>query len=230
MPKNRARGKRRGGRHHAPDATLARMIRFYGWATPNSQRVSIMLEELGLPYEAIGVNIRAREQFAPAILALNPYGKIPILVAEGAPPLFESGAILLHLAETHRALLPRDGAARGETLAWLMLALTSLGPMTGQAHHWTELAPEKPEAARRHTVGLVERVYGVLEGRLAQVPFLAGDAYSIADIAAFPWIAKHGWATLTLEDWPAIARWFNQVAERPAVRRGMQVPAGARLE
>jgi GST-like protein len=206
------------------------MIRFHGWATPNSQRVSIMLEELGLPYEATGVNIRGREQFAPAILALNPYGKIPILVEGDAPPLFESGAILLHLAEKHAAFLPRDGAARAETLAWLMVALTSLGPFTGQAHHWTELAPEKPEAARRHTVALVERVYRLLEGRLAQRRFLAGDGYSIADIAAFPWIAKHGWATMRLEDWPAIARWFAEIGARPAVQRGMRVPEGAKLE
>jgi GST-like protein len=206
------------------------MIRFYGWATPNSQRVSIMLEELGLPYEATGVNIRAREQFAPAILALNPYGKIPIIVEDNAPPLFESGAILLHLAEKHGAFLPRDGAARAETLAWLMVALTSLGPFTGQAHHWTELSPEKPGAARRHTVALVERVYRLLEGRLAQKRFLAGDGYTIADIAAFPWIARHGWATMRLEDWPAIARWFAEIGARPAVQRGMKVPAGAKLE
>jgi GST-like protein len=206
------------------------MIRFYGWATPNSQRVSIMLEELGLPYEANGVNIRAREQFAPAILALNPYGKIPILVEDNAPPLFESGAILLHLAEKHGAFLPRDGAARAETLAWLMVALTSLGPFTGQAHHWTELAPERPEAARRHTVALVERVYRLLEGRLTAKRSLAGDGYTIADIAAFPWIARRGWATMRLEDWPAIARWFAEVGARPAVQRGMKVPAGAKLE
>ncbi|MBP0466816.1 glutathione S-transferase family protein [Roseomonas sp. PWR1] len=206
------------------------MRRFYGWATPNSQRVSIMLEECGLTYEAIGVNIRAREQFAPAIVALNPYGKIPILVEDGLPPLFESGAILIHLAETHGRFLPRDPAARAQTLAWLMVALTSLGPMTGQAHHWTDLAPEKPEAARRHTVGLVERVYRLLEGRLTYQPHLAGADYSIADIAAYPWIARHAWATLSLDDWPAIARWFAQVGARPAVLRGMQVPAGARLD
>ncbi|WP_198378912.1 glutathione S-transferase family protein [Neoroseomonas rubea] len=206
------------------------MRRFYGWATPNSQRVSIMLEECGLPYEAIGVNIRAREQFAPAIVALNPYGKIPILVEDGMPPIFESGAILMHLAETQARLLPRDPAQRAETLAWLMVALTSLGPMTGQAHHWTDLAPEKPEAARRHTVGLVERVYRLLEGRLTYQPHLAGADYSIADIAAYPWIARHAWAALSLDDWPAIARWFAEVGARPAVQRGMRVPAGARLD
>lgn len=204
---------------------------FYAWATPNSQRVSILLEELGLPYEVRAVNIRAREQFAPEIVALNPYGKIPILVEKGAPPLFESGAILLHLAETHGRFLPRPGdPTRAETLAWLMVVLTSLGPFTGQAHHWTGLAPEKPEAARRHAVGLVERVYRLLDGRLAEAPFLAGDAYSVADIAAFPWVAKRHWAEMSLEAWPHLARWFAEIGARPAVIRGMNVPAGVTLD
>lgn len=206
------------------------MIRFYGWATPNSQRVAIMLEELGLAYEAIGVNIRAREQFAPAILALNPYGKVPILEQPGRPPIFESGAILIHLAEAHGRFLPREEPARAAVLSWLMVALTSLGPFTGQAHHWTELAPEKPEAARRHTVALVERVYRLLDGRFSETPYLAGEEYSIADIAAWPWVAKHGWAEMRLEAFPNLARWFATVGDRPAVKRGMQVPKGARLE
>jgi GST-like protein len=206
------------------------MRRFYGWATPNSQRVSILLEELGLTYQVTPVNIRAREQFAPEILALNPYGKIPILVEDGAPPLFESGAILLHLAEAHGRLLPASGPARAVALAWLMVVLTSIGPFTGQAHHWTALAPEKPEAARRHTVALVARAYGVLEARLAASPFLAGPEYGLADIAAFPWIARHGWAEQRLEHFPALARWFATIGVRPAVLRGMQVPAGARLD
>lgn len=205
--------------------------RFYAWATPNSQRVSIMLEELGLPYEVRPVNIRAREQFAPEVVALNPYGKIPILVEEGRPPLFESGAILLHLAETHGRFLPPAGdPARAETFAWLMVALTSVGPFTGQAHHWTGLAPEKPEAARRHTVGLVERVYRLLDSRLGATRFLAGDEYSIADIAAFPWVAKKHWAEMTLDDRPHLARWFADIAARPAVIRGMNVPAGVTLD
>jgi GST-like protein len=210
---------------------MAPLYRFYGWATPNSQRVSIMLEELGLPYAVRPVNIRAREQFAPEVVALNPYGKIPILVADGMPPLFESGAILLHLAETQGRFLPPQGTpARAETLAWLMVALTSLGPFTGQAHHWTGLAPEKPEPARRHTVALVERVYRLLDGRLAAVPFLAGAAYSIADIAAFPWVAKRHWAEMTLDGWPHLARWFAEVGARAAVIRGMHVPDGVTLD
>lgn len=202
------------------------MLHFYGWATPNSQRVSIMLEECGLSYAVTGVNIRAREQFAPAILALNPYGKIPILVEDGRA-IFESGAILLHLAEKHGLLWGED---RATTLSWLMVALTSLGPFTGQAHHWTELAPEKPEAARAHTTALVDRVYRVLDGRLAAVPYLAGTECSIADVAAYPWVAKHRWAARELSATPHLAAWFERMGERPAVQRGMRVPEGARLE
>ncbi len=131
---------------------------FYGWASPNSQRASIMLEECGLDYEVRGLNIRKRETHTPDILALNPYGKVPILVEDaqdGSAPLvlFESGAILIHLAETQRMLLPAETRARAETMAWLMVVLTSLGPFSGQAHHWTELSPEKPEVARVHSVG-----------------------------------------------------------------------------
>lgn len=207
---------------------------FYGWATPNSNRVSVMLEECGLDYAVQGVNIRRKEQFAPEILALNPYGKVPILVEDaqdGTAPLvlFESGAILLHLAETHGMLLPRDARARADAMAWLMVALTSLGPYTGQAHHWTGLAPEKPEPARAHSLALVDRVYRLLDGRLAQVPFLGGGAYSVADVAAYPWVARAGWAERSIEDTPNIARWFAAVGARPAVQRGMAQPAGAVL-
>jgi GST-like protein len=209
------------------------MLTFFGWATPNSQRVSIMLEECGLAYAVRPVNIRAREQFAPEILALNPYGKIPILVEARADApdlvLFESGAILLHLAERHDVLLPREGDARAAVLSWLMVALTSLGPFTGQAHHWTELAPEKPEVARAHSTALVDRVYRLLDARLAEMPHLAGADCSIADIAAYPWIAKHGWAERDLAETPHLAAWFARMGARPAVQRGMQLPAGARL-
>jgi GST-like protein len=202
------------------------MRHFYGWATPNSQRVSIMLEECNLDYAVTGVNIRAGEQFAPEILALNPFGKIPILVEDGRA-MFESGAILLHLAERQGILLGDD---RATVLSWLMVALTGLGPATGQAHHWTALAPEKPEAARAHSLAQVDRVYRLLDERLGQVPHLAGAACSIADIAAYPWVARHGWAERSLDATPRLAAWFARMGQRPAVRRGMAVPAGARLE
>jgi GST-like protein len=207
-------------------------IEAYLWATPNSNRVSILLEELGFAYRVHGINIRKREQFAPAILALNPYGKIPILTIEedgGRRVLFESGAILIHLAERFGRFLPRDEPARGETLVWLMVVLSGLGPMMGQAHHWTDLAPEKPGAAVAHSVALVERIWRVLDERLAAHEFLAGE-YSIADIAAFPWIARPDWGALASRRFLHLERWHDDVASRPAVRRGMAVPAGAKLE
>jgi GST-like protein len=166
----------------------------YGWATPNTHRVTILLEELGFQYSVTGVNIRAREQFAPHILALNPFGKIPILLeqrADVAPlVLFESGAILLHLAEAHGRFLPAGVSERAATLTWLMVALTGLDPAMGQAHHWTNLAPEKPEAAKDYALASVARVWSLLDLRLAEVPYLSGADYSIADIAAFPWITR----------------------------------------
>jgi GST-like protein len=208
---------------------------FYGWATPNSNRVTVMLEECGLDYAVRGVNIRKREQFAAEILALNPYGKVPILVEDaqdGTPPLvlFESGAILLHLGQTQGVLLPDEPRARAEVMAWLMVALTSLGPYTGQAHHWTDLAPEKPVAARVHALALVDRVYRLLEGRLAAAPYLGGEAYSVADVAAYPWVARASWAERDLAQTPHLERWFATVGARPAVQRGMAQPQGARLE
>ncbi len=208
------------------------MIEAWLWATPNSNRVSILLEELGLTYQVHPVNIRKREQFAPEVLALNPYGKIPIVRFDGPngrQTLFESGAILIHFAEAYGRLLPSEPSARAETLAWLMVALTGLGPMTGQAHHWSELAPEKSPVALSHTVSLVERAYGVLDARLAQSRYLGPD-YSIADIAAFPWIARHAWATIDLSRFHHILRWYGDIGAREAVIRGMLVPRGAKLE
>ncbi|MDZ4139046.1 MAG: glutathione binding-like protein [Erythrobacter sp.] len=202
------------------------------WATPNSRRVSILFEELGLEYRVHPVNIRAREQFAPAILALNPYGKLPIVTwrEQGETHVMtESGAILLHFGARDPAIVPPGGAAREAVLVWLMMAMTSLGPMTGNAHHWTSLTPEPSDIAMQHHVALVRRAYAVLEQQLARHDFLAGDAYSLADIAAYPWVAVHDWARVDLAEFPAIARWLEQVGARPAVQRGMLVPHGAVL-
>lgn len=203
----------------------------YLWATPNSNRVSILFEELGLAYRVRGVDIRRREQFAPEILALNPYGKVPIVVAGEGPGrevLFESGAILIRFAERHGRFLPAGGTARAETLAWLMVALTGLGPMMGQAHHWSALAPERSAVAEAHTAALVDRAARALDGRLADRRHLAGD-YSIADIAAFPWIARPHWGLIELDRFVHLRRWHDDVAGRPAVRRGMAIPEGVRL-
>lgn len=202
------------------------------WATPNSNRVSILFEELGLDYAVHGVNIRKGEQKAPEIIALNPYGKIPIVSwqdADGSRVLFESGAILLDFARRHDRFLPRDGAAQDKVMTWLMMALTGLGPMMGQAHHWTDLAPEQPEAARAHSVAGVRRIFDVMNTHLAGSRYLA-DAYSVADIAAFPWIARSDWATLDLGNYPNLRRWHDDLAQRPAVIAGMSKPEGAVLE
>ncbi|OSP54896.1 glutathione S-transferase family protein [Pseudoruegeria sp. SK021] len=202
------------------------------WATPNSNRVSILLDELGLDYRVHGVNIRRGEQKSPEVVSRNPYGKIPIVTwsgEDGDRTLFESGAILLDFARRHDRLLPKSGKALDEAMSWLMVGLTGLGPTMGQAHHWTDLADEQPEVARAHSVGLVRRVFGVMDTRLAQVPYLA-DAYSIADIAAFPWIARSDWATIDLAEYPNLARWHGDVAARPAVQSGMAKPEGAVLQ
>ncbi|MBN9334894.1 glutathione S-transferase C-terminal domain-containing protein [Devosia sp.] len=202
------------------------------WDTPNSNRVSILFEEIGLHYAVHGVNIRNKEQFAPDILALNPYGKIPIVrwtEAGATRVLFESGAILLRFGGEASGLTPSNTFARDDVLQWLMVVLTGLGPLSGQAHHWTELAPERSEPAERHIVALVDRVYRFLNSHLQHSEFLS-SAYSIADIAAFPWVARSNWTSLSLSDYPFLERWHAQLSERPAVIRGMAVPKGARLQ
>jgi GST-like protein len=191
-----------------------------------------MFEELGVDYVVHEVNIRRGEQKAPEVLSRNPYGKVPIVAwteADGQRTLFESGAILLDFARRHRRLLPGCGRARDEVMSWLMVALTGLGPMMGQAHHWTALAPERPEAARAHSVALVRRVYAVMDKRLSAVPYL-GDEYSIADIAAFPWVTRSEWVTVDIREYPNLSRWHDLVANRPGVAAGMAKPEGAVLE
>lgn len=204
----------------------------YLWATPNSRRVSILFEELGLKYKVHPVNIRAREQHAAHILALNPYGKLPIVTwrEQGRQHVMtESGAILLHFGQFDAELLPASGAEREAVLVWLMMAMTSLGPMTGNAHHWTSLAPERSDIARQHHVALVRRAYAVLEQQLTRQEYLIGPNYTLADIAAYPWVAVHEWAAIDLIEFPAIDRWLARVGQRPAVLRGMLVPHGAVL-
>lgn len=200
----------------------------YLWATPNSRRLTILLEELELPYEVVPVNIRAGEQWRPEILALNPFGKLPILTwQEGGEQrvLFESGALLLTLAERSGRLLPCSGAARESTLAWLMVALTGLAPASGQAHHWLALAPERLPTAINNAQSAVRRVCEMLNQRLAGRDYLA-DQYSIADIAAFPWVERHSWTGVELNDYPQLLEWLQRLAQRSAVRRGMAQPLG----
>lgn len=205
------------------------MITLYTWGTPNGRKVSILLEEAGLPYRVQPVDLGRGEQFEEDFVALNPNAKIPVIVDPhgpgGAPiTLIESGAILLYLAEKVGAFLPVEIRARWEALQWLMFQMGSLGPMLGQAHHFLRFAREPvPYAVNRYRREAM-RLYGVLEQRLAGRQWLAGDDYSIADIACFPWIARHEWQEIDLNTFPSLQRWFAAVAARPAVQRGMEIP------
>lgn len=220
-----ADGKRNGFRKTPPAATIGRMITLYTWATPNGRKVSIMLEECGIPYTVRPVDITRGEQFAAEFVAINPNAKIPAIVDDDGPlTVFESGAILVYLAEKCGRLLPAAGPARYAVLQWLMFQIGGVGPMFGQAHHFLRFAPVPVPYAIERYGKETRRLYGVLEARLAAAEYLAGD-YSIADIATFPWVARHAWQQVELADFPQVRRWFETVGARPAVQRGMAVPA-----
>lgn len=205
-----------------------RMITLHTWATPNGRKVSIMLEELGLDYETVPVNIGSGAQMRPEFLALNPNHKIPVIVDSEGPSgeplvLAESGAILFYLAEKHGRFLPVGGDARHLTMQWLMFQMGGVGPMFGQRHHFFRQASHDAYGLERYTKE-THRLYGVLEGQLARNAYLAGDAYTIADIATYPWVARHGWHDIDWATLPHVKRWFDEVGARPAVQRGMAVP------
>jgi GST-like protein len=203
------------------------MIELYSWPTPNGHKIHIMLEEIGLPYRAHAVDIGRGEQFDPAFLAISPNNKIPAMVDSEGPDgkpisIFESGAMLLYLAEKTGKLLPKDARGRYEVMQWLMFQMGSIGPMLGQAHHFRAYAPEKlPYAIDRYTKE-AGRLYGVMDRQLADRAYLAGD-YSIADIAVFPWLRSWERQGVDLADYPNVKRWFDAIAARPAVERGVQV-------
>ncbi|MEO8559223.1 MAG: glutathione S-transferase N-terminal domain-containing protein [Rhodospirillales bacterium] len=207
------------------------MIDLYTWSTPNGRKISIMLEECGLAYNVHPVNIAKNEQFAPDFLKISPNNKIPALVdsdgPEGKPfSIFESGAILIYLAEKTGKFLPQQPVARYAVLQWLMFQMGGLGPMLGQAHHFRRAAPEQiPYGIKRYT-DEAARLYGVLDRHLAGKDFVAGE-YSIADMAIYPWIARHEWHAQKLEDFPNVKRWYDKLGARPAVQKGMAVPPAA---
>ncbi|MEQ6289688.1 glutathione binding-like protein [Vogesella sp. GCM10023246] len=205
------------------------MIDLYTWGTPNGKKVSIALEELGLAYRTIPVNISQNEQFAADFLKISPNNKIPAIVDHdgpgGAPlALFESGAILVYLAEKCGQLLAAAGAERYQTLQWLMFQMGGFGPMLGQAHHFLRYAPEPVPYAQKRYHDETLRLYGVLDKQLAEQRYVVGDNYSIADIAIYPWAARHEWHHVELAAFPQVARWYAEVGARPAVQRGMAVP------
>lgn len=205
------------------------MIDLYTWGTPNGKKVSIALEELGLAYRVIPVDIHSNQQFAPDFLKISPNNKIPAIVDHdgpgGAPlALFESGAILTYLAEKCGQLLAATGAERYQTLQWLMFQMGGFGPMLGQAHHFLRYAPEPVPYAQKRYHDETLRLYGVLDRQLAAQRYVAGEHYSIADIAIYPWAARHEWHHVDLADFPNVARWYAELGARPAVQRGMAVP------
>ncbi len=204
------------------------MIDLYTWTTPNGRKVSIMLEETGLPYRAHAIDIGKGEQYAPEFVAITPNSKIPAIVDEKGPDgtpfkLFESGAILLYLSWKTGQLLPGRASEQFEVMQWLMFQMGNVGPMFGQVHHFLRSAPAPvPYAIERYTKE-TRRLYAVLDGHLAHREYL-GSEYSIADIATYPWVARYDWHKVDLAEFPAVKRWFEQVGARPAVQRGMKVP------
>jgi GST-like protein len=202
-------------------------IDFYTWATPNGRKISIALEEMGLPYVVHKVDISKGEQFAPDFLAISPNNKIPAIYDPdgpgGAPiSVFESGAILIYLADKTGLFLVSEPRGRSMVMEWLMFQMGGLGPMLGQAHHFLHFAPEKVPYAIERYKNEAKRLYGVLNKRLGDADFLAGD-YSIADMAAYPWIAVHARQEIDISEFPNVARWLSSVGSRPAVAKGMAV-------
>jgi GST-like protein len=199
------------------------MLDLYYWTTPNGHKVTIFLEEAGLPYRVVPVNISAGEQFAPEFLAISPNNRIPALVDHaptgGGQPisLFESGAILLYLAEKTGRFILSGPRGRAETLQWLFWQVGGLGPMAGQNHHFAHYAPEHVPYAVERYVAETNRLYGVLNRRLADRTFIAGDDYSVADMASYPWVVPHERQRQSLDDFPNVRRWFDLIGRRPAI-------------
>jgi GST-like protein len=200
------------------------MIDLYTFTTPNGRKASVMLEEVELPYDVHKIDITTQQQFTPEYIAINPNSKIPAIVdQETGIKVFESGAILIYLAEKTGKLLPTEQKSRFQVLQWLMFQMGGVGPMFGQLNHFKRFAPEKlPYAIERYEKETL-RIYGVLDKQLQDNEFICGD-YSIADVATYPWVAIYEFQGLTLDNYPNLKRWVDMVQQRPAVQRGMQVP------
>lgn len=200
------------------------MIELYTARTPNGYKVSIMLEEVALPYRVIKVDLAKGEQFAPAYLEINPNAKIPAIVdLDSGQRVFESGAILVYLAEKSGRLLPHKSRARMEVLQWLFFQVGSIGPMLGQLWHFVDLTQPVPYALDRYRKETL-RLYGVVDRRLAEAPFIAGDEYTIADIANWTWLRVYKALRIDIAEFPNVKRWIEDVAARPAVQKGITVP------
>ena len=204
------------------------MIDLYTWATPNGRKVSIMLEEAGLPYEVHAVNLQKDEQLKPEFLAINPNNKIPAIVDRDGPDgkpytLFESGAILMYLAEKTGKLMPKEIRARYEVIQWLMFQMGGVGPMFGQANNFLRYDPQQESYGVARFKKETARLYRVMDQHLGKHEFLAAG-YSIADIATYPWVSRYEMHRTRLEDFPNVKRWFDLIGARPAVQRGMAIP------
>ena len=200
------------------------MIDLYTWSTPNGRKVSIMLEEVGLPYTVHSIDINKNEQFQPAFLKISPNNRIPAIVDQDTgQTIFESGAILMYLAEKTGRLWPKTGDAHWRTVEWLMWQMAGFGPMLGQTHHFVKYNKGKAPYAEERYLAETKRLYGVLDRRLGEVPYVAGD-YGIADIAIWPWASRFEWQTIDLKDFPNVLRWYTAIAARPAVQKGYHIP------
>jgi len=211
------------------------MIDLYTWPTPNGHKVHIMLEELELPYKVIPINIGDGDQFKPDFLKISPNNKMPAMVdpdgPDGAPiSIFESAAILLYLAEKTGRFMPKDLRGRYGVMQWLMFQMGSVGPMLGQAHHFRGYAPEKLQYAIDRYTNEASRIYGVINKRLGESAWLAGDDYTIVDMATFPWLRSYERQGQVLEDFPNLKKWFETLEERPAVQRGVEVLSESRRQ
>ena len=203
------------------------MIDAYSWPTPNGHKIHIMLEETGLPYKVHGIDIGAGAQFDPAFLKISPNNKIPAIVDRDGPggkpiSIFESGAILIYLAEKTGTFMPKEARARYQVLEWLMFQMGSIGPMFGQANHFRAYAPEKIAYAVDRYTNEAKRLYGVMDRRLKDHDYVAGE-YSIADIAIFPWMRYGDRRGVDVNEFPNVMRWFEAINARPAVQRGLEV-------
>ncbi len=201
------------------------MIDLYTWTTPNGRKVSIMLEECGIPYTTHAIDITGnKDQFEPDFLKISPNNKIPAIVdQDNGTTLMESGAILLYLAEKSGQFMPADPARRWQAIEWLMWQMGGLGPMAGQTHHFVKFNPDASAYAAERFTAETRRLYGVLDKQLASNEYIAGD-YSIADMAVWPWISRFEWQTMDLKSFVNLKRWYTAIAERPAVQKGYHVP------
>jgi GST-like protein len=200
------------------------MIDVYFWPTPNGYKITVMCEEAGLKYNIIPINIGAGDQFKPEFLKISPNNRMPAIVDPDGPggkpiAIFESGAILMYLAEKTGKLMPSDPRGKYNVIQWLMFQMASVGPMLGQAHHFRVYAPEKLEYAINRYTNEAKRIYNVIEKQLSQSPYIAGD-YSIADIAIYPWLVPHNMQGQNLDDFPHLKKWYEGIRARPAVQAG----------